>query len=142
MGGRGGVQGTPCVAGAEGPRHRATPSAFARAVPQRSVVGRLLTKVNQQPLVLLIPLAWQNPQWWMLNESQVWDCFGVYMLRACSQLLRLLTRGLTACPFHCLMQLWKTEAFPPEDCGFLSSKNTHLNTHHLCRYCCCPSRPF
>ena len=138
--------GTPCAAGTEGPRQQATRSAFAHHISCSSAIRRLLpemlTEMNRQPLLLLIPLAWQNPQWWVLDESQVRDCFGVYMLCACSQLLWLFTRDLTACPFHCLMRLWKTEAFPPEDCGLPSSKNTHLITHHLCRYCCCPSRPF
>jgi len=47
---------------------------------------------------------------------------------ACSQLLWLLTRDLTARAFHCLMQLWKAAAFPPEDCGFsLIQKYT---SHH------------
>lgn len=140
------MRGTPSAAGAEGPRRRATPSAFARALSRRSAVGRLLsetlTEASRQPLLLPIPLAWQKPRWWMLDESQVRDGFGMCTLHACSQLLRLLTHDLTAGPFHCLMRLWKREAFPPEDCGFLSSKNTLLIMHHLCRYCRCPSRPF
>lgn len=140
------MRGTPSAASMEGTQRRATPSAFARAVPHSPATGRLLsealTKISWQPLLLLIPLAWQKLQWWVLDESQVRDCLEVYLLHACSQLLRLFSRDLTACPFHCLMQLWKTEALPPEDCGFLSAKNTHLIMHHLCRCCCCPSRPF
>lgn len=138
------MQGTPCATGMVGPGQHSTCSAFACAISHSSVIRRLLsemfTNANLQPL--LISLAWQKPQPWVLDESQAQDCFRVCMLHACSWLLWLLTCDLAASPSHCLMQLWKPEAFPPAYCGFLLCRTKHLITYCLCCCCWCSFRLF